>query len=138
MKIFIRTAFLVALLIATSCATMKKTKAPSITEVKWVLETLYGEKVNYGAEQKAAFMELKENKVTGYGGCNRFFGGYEMDGTLLDFGMLGSTKMACPNSSELESEFLKALDETKSFALEDGQLSLKDGDKTIASFKPEL
>ncbi|MDW7691098.1 META domain-containing protein [Flammeovirgaceae bacterium SG7u.132] len=115
---------------------MKNAKIPSITQTKWVLETLYGDKINYGAGQAAAFMEFKEDKVNGYGGCNKFFGGYSLDGTSLDFGMLGSTKMACP-TSDLEGKFMKALDETKSFAVEDGQLALKSGDATVATFKPE-
>jgi len=38
-----------------------------------------------------------EGRVTGNGGCNRFFGSYKVTGDALEFGPLGATRMACPD-----------------------------------------
>lgn len=35
-------------------------------------------------------------KVTGYGGCNRFFGNFLQAGTQIKIGPLASTKKMCP------------------------------------------
>lgn len=50
--------------------------------------------------------------VQGFGGCNRFFGGYELDGQNLRFGKMGMTRMACRDGMDQEQAFLNALHET--------------------------
>ena len=49
-------------------------------------------------------------QVSGFSGCNRFFGSYSIEGNTLKFGDLGSTRMMCEeNANSVESKFLKTL-----------------------------
>lgn len=44
------------------------------------------------------YLELAEDgAVSGSDGCNRLVGTWKMVGTTIEFGPLGSTKMACPD-----------------------------------------
>jgi len=55
-------------------------------------------------------------QVTGHGGCNRFFGSYELEHGSLQVSPLGSTRMACPEPAmSFEISFMEAL-QTQSIA----------------------
>lgn len=52
----------------------------------------------------------KDGSLGGYGGCNNFFGPYELDGDVIKIGPLGSTMMACETGMNQEGVVLAALD----------------------------
>lgn len=59
------------------------------------------------------FVQFKSGgELIGSGGCNNFFGNYDLNGTQLKIGPLASTKKACPNLRE-EQAFLKALQDSR-------------------------
>jgi len=65
--------------------------------------------------------------------CNRLFGGYELNGEVLTFGLIGATKWACPDLEEgVETEFSKVLDATRRWRIVDGILELLNGDQILA------
>ena len=78
------------------------------------------------AEQFIAFKSGGE--ITGYGGCNRFFGQYTQNGSSLAFGALASTKKLCGGVMEAEAAFLKKLQDTRKFEATHLKLSLLDAD----------
>jgi len=52
----------------------------------------------------------EEGKTAGNGSCNRFTGSVDINGNTIKFGPLAATRMMCdPESSNQESEYLKAL-----------------------------
>ena len=63
------------------------------------------------------FVQFKsEGRLAGNGGCNGFFGGYEISGDRLEIGPLGATRMSCPPPiMDLEMSFLSMLETAKSF-----------------------
>jgi heat shock protein HslJ len=66
-----------------------------------------------------------ENKVNGSTGCNRFFGTYTLDLYALNFSEIASTEMACEIPiMATENVFLMALDQTGSYSMEKGILTL--------------
>lgn len=81
-----------------------------------------------------AFTEA--GKVTGTGGCNRFMGGYQVEGSALKIMQLAGTKMACESPEGVmaqESAILKALSSTAEFVLEGDTLTLKDATDATAA-----
>ena len=78
-------------------------------------------------------LHLEDGTITGFSGCNTFFGTYTTDGTSLTFGMLGTTMMACEApASTVESELLHRLEETTSFTVGVSGLELLDASgKTV-------
>ena len=68
-----------------------------------------------------------EGKVSGSGGCNRFFGQYEIEGTKLTLSRLGSTRKACPDPlMTLEHRFLGTLRDAAGFERRRARLALRD------------
>lgn len=55
-----------------------------------------------------------EGRAQGSGGCNRWFGPYQLQDRQLSFGPLGSTRKLCPPAlMEQEARFLQALDQVQ-------------------------
>lgn len=78
----------------------------------WLLRHLDDENISskdYPDGVPSLEFEMDEKRVSGFAGCNRYFGNFEMAGQFLLFQQMGSTRMACPASKELESRFLKIL-----------------------------
>jgi heat shock protein HslJ len=67
-----------------------------------------------------------EGRITGYGGCNRFFGGYTISGDHIKIGPLGSTRKGCPGLTQLETSFFATLEAAKSFEQDETTLTLFD------------
>jgi len=65
-------------------------------------------------------------QVNGHGGCNRFFGSYELEDGALQVGPLGSTRMACPEPAmSFELSFLEALQTPSNASLVGNKLLLR-------------
>jgi heat shock protein HslJ len=56
-------------------------------------------------------------RVAGSGGCDRVSGRFEIDGELLRFGPMASTRMACPDGMDIERQFLKALAQVERYRI---------------------
>ena len=67
-----------------------------------------------------------DGRVSGFAGCNTFSGSYTTDGSMLTWGPLAMTEMACQRpGSAVESDYLAALSGVNSWAIEpDGRLLL--------------
>ncbi len=72
-------------------------------------------------------------QVNGHGGCNRFFGSYELEDGALQVGRLGSTRMACPEPAmSFEIAFLEALQTPANASLVGNKLILRTAQDLIA------
>lgn len=106
-----------------------------LLNAKWVLVALNDEPVELEREEQRPHftLEAEENRMTGFTGCNRMFGTYEIEGERLSFGPIGATKMACMDTMDLERDFLKAIEATASYYLAVEELELFDADgKNVA------
>jgi heat shock protein HslJ len=78
-----------------------------------------------------AFIQFREKDVSGFSGCNRFFGSYTFVAGELTFGPLVTTRMACPpDKMETERKILQLLEATKTAAATHTVLTLKDATGT--------
>ena len=110
-------------LILASCA-----GDPALTEKPYFFSLAGSE---WGGHDLAdAFVQFQSNgKLSGHGGCNRFFGTYKQDGIALTIGPLGATKMMCPPPQmETETRLMGALQNTVSVDATHLVLILKDKD----------
>ncbi len=96
----------------------------------WVLVG-YGDALNptiveEGTVITAVFSSV-EPTVSGSGGCNNYFTGYEStdDGGLIISGPIGSTMMACEDTMDAETAYFAALETVNGWSLtEEGRLEL--------------
>ena len=82
-----------------------------------------------GSEWRPSFMSAAElpagikmqvefqpdGRITGSGGCNRFFGGYTISGNHIKIGPLASTRKGCPGLIKVEATFFATLQAASSF-----------------------
>ena len=96
-----------------------------LVESPWRPVKLNGMPVSVEATMTAQFADDKQ--VTGTGGCNRYFGNYELAGKSLKIGPLGATRMACPEpAASLEIAFLEALQSVVTVEVKNELLILRD------------
>jgi len=104
----------------------------------WELESINGKNITDLPVEKAPTLNINllENKVNGFAGCNTFFGAVEMKKERLEFGNIGLTKKICKDNT-IEATMVKALnDPAQKHALtKDGKLLMKDSKQTFI-FKP--
>jgi putative lipoprotein len=98
-----------------------------LTNTRWRPVRIGKQDVAVSRRQREPWIELdsRSNHVTGSGGCNRITGSYTNGRGTLRFGPLISTQMACP-SMELETAFLRALNETRRYRMVGRRLELQD------------
>ena len=98
-----------------------------IEGIKWKLVELNGKPVeNTSGNGKEYFISLQqeESRVSGYSGCNSFFGSYVLkEGNRVTFSKMGSTMMACPNMAT-EQELFKVLETVDNYTTDGKTLQL--------------
>ncbi len=98
---------------------------------RWLLSSINEQPTNAGVESPHLEFQLADNRVSGFGGCNRFTGSIKLTDDTVEFGSLASTKMACPTLID-ETAFLKSISERQlSFRLEEQQLILSNDSTTL-------
>ncbi len=74
----------------------------------------------------------KGDTISGTSGCNSYTGQYNLSGTNLSFSRIAGTKMACQDQSsmEIETAYLKLLDQVAMVSGEDKNLTMTDRNNT--------
>ena len=95
----------------------------------WAFVSIGGVSV---AADRPTSLQFDGNRLSGSAGCNRFSGGYAVDGGTLKAGPLMATEMACPGM-ELEQSFFKLMASPVSLTFADnGTLILTGSDGQTA------
>jgi heat shock protein HslJ len=125
-------ALLQALIVST--APVAAQPANSLAGSEW--RPLEMRNVSVPANTQLRVRFASEGKLTGFSGCNHFFGSYKVTEQKLTFSELGMTRMACPDAiMDLERTFLDALSSTAAFERHRATLTLLGYDGTqIAKF----
>ena len=105
-------------IVAFPVAAMAASAASSLAGSEWGI-----------AGQDMPFIHFEaEGRVAGHAGCNRFFGGYEVNGEAIAIGPLATTYMAClPDVMAAERRFLEALEKAAVFERDGVKLTIRDG-----------
>ena len=134
------------LVLATACQTPSSTEqklpAPVAQQVEtpvfslqsdWRLTSLGGQKVSAGADGAAYLRFAEDNRVTGYGSCNRIIGTYLREGQQTTFSKMAATRRLCLASMEIEDSFFKALEATRNWDITENGTVLRfyDADKHL-------
>lgn len=83
-------------------------QVPEQMEGEWLLEDLGGTGVIDNLQTTLQFGS--ENRLEGFGGCNRYFASYQLEQNQLKVGAIGATRKAClPAIMNQETRYLQAL-----------------------------
>lgn len=107
----------------------------------WKLTRLRGDPVIVPPELREPHLRLtgRDARAEGFGGCNRFFASYLLDGERLEFSAPGSTRKACPPGWSMEPAFFSVLAEVRRWRIVRDHLDLLDGSgNVVARFEARL
>lgn len=90
----------------------------------WTLASIMGEPVDTALRAPTLAFSEAESRANGFAGCNQFFGTYSLSGDSLSFSGIGSTKMFCERSMELEDRYLDLLGKTEHFVVSEKESTL--------------
>ena len=124
---------LAVILLVAGCTDSGQPGHTPLQDTTWNLVELNGRKIEHKGPQ-VPHLRFETEQVTGSDGCNNFFGSYALDGNKLKFGMLASTRMACPQLKEFDMKFNKMISATTGYSIHGEKLELFDNDKLLASF----
>ncbi len=84
-----------------------------------------------------AHIQFRDEEVSGFSGCNRFFGSYSFVSGELTFGPLVTTRMACPpDKMDAERKVLALLEAVKTADASHKSLVLKDASGAVLATLP--
>lgn len=110
------------LLLLASCSPDGASKSQNsfpLIGTTWIIES-----VNDELLETQVFIKLNEdNRLSGFAGCNRFFSNFIVGEDQLEFGLVGSTKMMCPDM-ETESLVFSVIDRTRAYKIKEDTLLL--------------
>jgi len=83
--------------------------------------------------------DVNAKRFSGDGGCNRIAGSFEVDGMHIRFSPVISTRRACIDNKiqQVETDFLKRLEEVTEFQIQGEVLRLYTGDRPILTFRAD-
>jgi len=125
-------ALAVVVLSVNGCVNNAESMPPSaetpLLDTRWIAVAIDGEAVSITGTTPEMTLEKGQQRVTGYGGVNRFGGKFETgEANRLRFGQLFSTRRAGPPADmAVETALLQALEATRSYRIEGATLSLLD------------
>jgi len=100
---------------------------------KWILYELNGKSISeITGLQNQAFIQFEqnENKVSGNGSCNNFFGTLTLkENQGIQISKLGATRMFC-EQMQIEVELMTTLENTVSYSIANEQLTMISNEKT--------
>ena len=103
-----------------------------LENVRWQLASIDGVSVPEGVVANVLFTPAgtpanqgEENSITGGGGCNNFFGSYNLTDNTFTAGPFGSTQMMCDEPvMQVEQAFLAGLEGAQSYQIVLNQLTI--------------
>jgi len=111
----------VSALAAAACAT--NAPANDLSGTSWRVQSIAGQPAS------GPTIEFAQDRISGTGGCNRFFGGYTAEQGRLSVSGVGSTRMACdPDIMRREADYFSVLNAAQSYRRDDGQLTIATAD----------
>lgn len=98
----------------------KKTIAPVTLNNKWKVISMQG--IDSFDKNPTIQFDDQEKKVSGFSGCNNFFGNYDPESIQLDFTKMGLTRKMCPDMT-VENSFMNHLRYISYYKIENELLS---------------
>ncbi|HLS30093.1 MAG TPA: META domain-containing protein, partial [Flavobacteriaceae bacterium] len=79
-----------------------------------------------------------ENRIVGFGGCNNFFGTYNLtQPDKISFSPIGATKMACLTTTFNENDFFNVFEKVNNYKIRDQILTLFQDNQAVATLKAD-
>ena len=133
-QLFYLLFFAAGLIACSSNQDTAKTISKTDMAAKWGVESISG--LENPSTGLVLNLDLLDNTIQGFGGCNNFQGDVERNGFNIKFNHLLSTKKMCPHM-KVEDTYLDALSKVTRFGIDKNILTFYDenGKKLITLVK---
>jgi heat shock protein HslJ len=114
--------------------------AAPLMDTSWKLTKLGDEVVSTptGAREINLVLQARNQRVTGFAGCNLMTGSYLLAGNEIKFEPMGSTRMACEGRMDIEQRYLAMFAGASRWEITATNLRLLDAaGKTVATFEAQ-
>jgi heat shock protein HslJ len=106
-----------------------------LESTKWVLDTLNNSKITTSAGKEITLVfDSETKKISGFGGCNSYFGTVKKELDKLSFSGIGSTKMFCDDNMQNETNYFSELHKINKYDTKDNFLYLYNNSNRIMVF----
>jgi heat shock protein HslJ len=104
---------------------------------KWVLSDISGEDtINVLFADELPFLKFDDGgQLFGFSGCNNFHGNYSITDAGIEIEPGAMTRKMCPGNGE--NVFIQALNQIRTFEVDEAKLILKADNNVWLSFVPE-
>lgn len=126
MKQFAILNIIILSLLTTGCnSTKNKIGAAAVSDLQGSFTVTESEETTSKAETITFTLSPKKKTIKGTTGCNSFFGRFEIDVYAINFLDIAASERYCSEPiMDAERLFLNALQQTGSYAIKDGKLTL--------------
>lgn len=134
-KQFLKTLYLLGLLGGSRLALAAD--LPSLEATYWRLVSFGDETLVISNDDPPPHIALhsETNRIAGFGGCNRFFGRYRIDGAVIKIEPLGGGRASCERTNALEQRFITVLGSATVYRIDTEHLYLGDAQATSLVFR---
>lgn len=122
-----------AMLLLAGCAYNGASEDMPLLDTTWNLERIFTEDREYTGS-KTPRLSFETERVAGNDGCNNFSGPYRLIDDQLGFGLMASTRMACPQIDGFDMVFHKMLTRVSRYRISGNRLELYANDELVAGF----
>ncbi len=114
---FLLLIFASVLIVACSQTEMLRMRVDEFNSTDWVLEEIGGSAVVDRVQSTLRFQG--NDRIVGWGGCNRYFANVRSGRNFIEVGPIGSTRRICPPVvMDQEERFFHALQKARSIRME--------------------
>lgn len=106
-----------------------------LNNTKWSLQSISSFSGTFTGLSQPVTLEFRDGRISGFGGCNRYFGSYSNNQQQLHFSGIGITRMACPNGMDIEKSLISSLENTDNYQADNQALILLRGTDITARFE---
>lgn len=132
----------VAAVLLSGCSIFKKKSdqsgdATSLFGTEWRLCSIGSKQMKYKEDRETVTLLVTRDpeNVSGFSGCNRYFGKFTSKKDKLSFSQMACTLMACPEQDmDLERRYLESLEKVNNYTIENDTLFLRKDEKVLLIF----
>lgn len=131
------------LMLLSSCLSSKKnrksqtTSADVLTNILWELSPADDDEIVSSANQNKIHLMLNssDNSITGFSGCNLFYGFYSLESeNRINFSRISTSNQNCADKEYNEELFLQKLETTTHYSIKGETLTFKNETETLNQF----
>ena len=108
--------------------------SPTLLSLDWRLVGLARSAAPAATGPGASLRLDPDQRATGFTGCNRFSAAFQVEGDSIRFDAFRTTRRACTQGLEIETTFLRALEDARTWRVRGGELELLADDRVLARF----